>query len=162
MHSLGTFISFFSGELAVIPENDYLKNGKELYDAASNALLNIEGLVVDIESVEHIQTRLLGSSPVPGAKIVAILLLNDKNETPVMYQSLAYRHRSDGVVFGECRGTNVAKLSKELGVDNYPSIPYIFAITGDSASHKIERLDGKSVDPDSLSKWVNKLLKKQS
>lgn len=160
--SVTQYIFHSLGELAIIPENDYLKNGKELYETATEALLNIEGLVVDIKSVEHIQTRLLGSSPIPGEKIVAILLLNDKNVTPVMYQSLAYRHRGDGVVFGECRGDNVAKLSRQLGVDDYPFVPYIFAITGNSDSHKIERLDGKSVDPDSISKWVTGLLKKKS
>lgn len=141
----------------MIPENDFLKDGKQLYDATLDTLSKIEGLVVDVNSVEHIQTRLLGTSPSPGQKTVAILLLNDKNDTPMMFKSLAYRHRGDGVVFGESRGAYVAQVSKEFGVKTYP---HLLAIVGNSDSQKVERYRDKSMDSDSLSKWIGGLVKK--
>jgi hypothetical protein len=146
-----------SGQVDVIPEDDYLKDGKQLYDEAINALSNVDGLVVNVDSMKHIQTRLLGSSPSPGQETVAVLLLNDKNDTPHMYKSLAYRHRGEGVVFGESKGDKSAELSKELlGVMKYP---YILAIIGNLDTQRVERFSGKHMDPDSLSRWIGELKK---
>ena len=128
-----------------------------MYEEAIAALSSIDGLVVDVNSVEHVQTRLLGSSPNSGKNTVAVLLLNDKNATPAMFKSLAYRHRGEGVVFGESRGASVALVGKQFGIKTYP---YIFAIVGSSDSQKVERFNGKSMDPDSLSKWIGSLMDK--
>ena len=113
---IASFI-FLGQQVDVIPEDSFLKDGKHLYQEAIGALSALDGLVVNVECVEHIQTRLLDLSPDPGQNAVAVLLLNDKNDTPSMFKLLAYCHRGEGIAFGEGKGANVAQLSQQFGVN---------------------------------------------
>ena len=142
----------------VIPETDYYTDGKKLYEAAMHHLSSVEGLVVKVETLEHIHARLLSSSPSSDENIVAVLLLNNKEDTPSMYKSLAYRHRRESnVVFGELSGSNLAEVSKQLGVST-DMYPFIMAITGTADAQSIERVPvGKTLDADTLSKWIDEL-----
>jgi hypothetical protein len=150
-----TFATMLNGYLDVIPEDDFLKDVRHFHEKTIEKLSKIEGLVMNVNSVQHIQTRLLGSSPSPGKKTVAILLFTDKYETPIMFKSLAYRHRRDGFVFGESRAKNL-QLSKEFNVKKYPTV---LAIIGDSDSQSVEKFEGE-LDSDSISKWIDTVGKK--
>mmetsp|Transcript_28866 Transcript_28866/g.58230 ORF Transcript_28866/g.58230 Transcript_28866/m.58230 type:complete len:537 (-) Transcript_28866:114-1724(-) len=148
------FATVFNGDVRVIDDNDTLRSVKKLHDHTTEALLGIENLIVNVNSVQHIQSRMLASSPPPGKTSVAILLLTDKYETSPLYGSLAYRHRRDGfAAFGESRAANL-QMAKKFGVKKYP---HLVALIG--SEEKIEKYSG-SLDAESLSKWLDNLSKK--
>ncbi|KAL3804377.1 hypothetical protein HJC23_011305 [Cyclotella cryptica] len=153
-----TFAIVLNGKVDIIPEDDRLNDAKFFHDKTIEALLNMKGLLANINSIQHVKTRLLGSSPRPGQTTVAILLLTEKYDTSSMFRSLAYRHRRDGFVFGESRAKNL-QLGKEFNVSSRP-YPHLLAIIGNSESHVVERFDGESMDLDSLSRWTDAIGKK--
>eukprot|EP00578_Thalassiosira_sp_NH16_P008961 CAMPEP_0181111136 /NCGR_PEP_ID=MMETSP1071-20121207/19107_1 /TAXON_ID=35127 /ORGANISM="Thalassiosira sp., Strain NH16" /LENGTH=601 /DNA_ID=CAMNT_0023194995 /DNA_START=15 /DNA_END=1817 /DNA_ORIENTATION=+ len=157
------FATVLNGSIDVIADggdDSTLRTVRQLRDHTTNSLLNIDGLVVNVNSVQHIQSRLLASSPSPtttaGHPVIAIVLLTDKYETSPLYASLAYRHRQDGfAAFGESRGKNLS-LAKQFSAKKYPTL---VAIIGNI--EKTEWYDGNtSLDSESLSKWVDGLSKK--
>ncbi len=148
------FATVFNGDVKVIDDNDTLRSVKKLHDHTTEALLGIENLIVNVNSVQHIQSRMLASSPPPGKTSVAVLLLTDKYETSPLYASLAYRHRRDGfAAFGESRAANL-QMAKKFGVKKYP---LLVALIG--SDEKVERYSG-SLDAESLSTWLDSLSKK--
>ncbi|KAL7519909.1 hypothetical protein ACHAWX_004663 [Stephanocyclus meneghinianus] len=153
-----TFAIVLNGKVDVIPEDDRLNNAKFFHDKTIGALLKMEGLLANVNSVQHVKTRLLGSSQRPGQTSVAILLLTEKYDTSTMFTSLAYRHRRDGFVFGESRAKNL-QLGKEFNLSSRP-YPHLIAIIGNADSHVVERFEGDSMDLDSLSRWIDAVGKK--
>ena len=152
---LPTFATVLNGSVSVVTDNDTLTNAKKLHDHTTDSLLKVEGLILNVNSEQHIQSRLFASSPVPGHPSIAILLLTEKYDTSPLYASLAYRHRQDGFVgFGESRGKNL-QLGKQFSVEKYPTV--IALINSDK---KVERFSGASLDLESLSTWLNGLSKK--
>jgi hypothetical protein len=112
----------------------------------------MEGLVINVNSVKHVQQRMLSTSATPSHPIVSILLLSDKYETSPIYAALSYNHRHDGfVAFGESRGSN-AELAKEFGVKRYPTVLALIGTTPVADAYT-----GSSFDLLSLSKWVDGL-----
>ena len=158
-----TFATVLNGSVTAVTSGHALKNDKTLYDHTTTALLNIDGLIVSINSVRDIQTRLFGSSAVSGHPAIAILLLMDTRGTSPLYASLAYRHRMDGfAAFGESRGSN-SQLSKKLSVKKYPTLIALVGVeaTGRSRTHQeVSRYDGEAMDSSSLSKWGDGLSRK--
>mmetsp|Transcript_135 Transcript_135/g.306 ORF Transcript_135/g.306 Transcript_135/m.306 type:complete len:332 (-) Transcript_135:154-1149(-) len=152
---LPAFATVLNGSVNVITDKAALRTAKKLHDHTTDALLKIEGLIVNVNSVQHIQSRLLASSPAPGHPSIAILLFTDKYETSPLYASLAYRHRHDGfAAFGESRGGNL-QLGKRFGVKKYPML---VAFVG--SAEKVVQYDGGSLDLESLSEWLEGLSKK--
>lgn len=147
------FATVLNGRVSVVDDDETRWSAKQLHEHTTDALLAIEGLVINVNSAQHIETRLLGSSPSPGQTTVAILLFTDKYETSPLYASLAYRHRQDGFVFGESRAKNL-QLGKEYGLKKYP---LLVALIGDQ--EKVVRYDG-ALDSESLSNWLDGLAKK--
>ena len=147
-----SFATVFNGSVNVVTDEDVLWNAKKLHDHTIDSLLKIEGLVVNVNSLQHVQQRLLNSSPTPGHPSIAILLLTDKYETSSLYASLAYRHRHDGfAAFGESRGSNL-QLAKQFSVKKYPQL---VALIG--SEENVEQYDGTSFDSASLDKWIDGL-----
>jgi len=147
------FATVLNGSVRSVTDEDALRSAKKLHDYTSDAILKIESLVVNVNSVQHIQSRLLAASPTPGHPSIAILLFTDKYETSPLYASLAYRHRQDGfAAFGESRGSNL-QLAKTYGVKKYP---VLVALVGEE---KVVRYEG-ALDSESLSKWLDGLSKK--
>lgn len=152
---LPTFATVLNGSVSVVTDEGALQNAKKLHDHTTESLLRIEGLILNINSAQHIKSRLFASSPVPGHPSIAILLFTEKYETSPLYASLAYRHRQDGFVgFGESRGKN-QQLGQRFSVKKYPTV--IALIKNDE---KVERYSGASLDLESLSTWLNGLSKK--
>ena len=152
---LPAFATVLNGSVSVIDDRDTIGSVKKLHDHTIDSLLKIEGLVVNVNSVQHIQSRMLASSPTPGQKSIAVLLFTDKYETSPVYASLAYRHRQDGfAAFGESRAKNL-ELAKVFGVKKYP---LLVALIG--SHEKVERYEGSSLDLESLSHWLDGLSKK--
>lgn len=152
---LPVFATVLNGRVDVVTDDSALRSAKKLHDYTTDSLLKIEGLIVNVNSVQHIQSRLLASSPTAGHPSIAIVLFTDKYETSPLYASLAYRHRQDGfAAFGESRGKN-QQLAKQFSVKKYP---LLVACIGNE--EKVERYDGTSLDSESLSKWLNGLSKK--
>jgi hypothetical protein len=148
-----TFATVLNGKVDVIPEDDRLNDARFFHDKTIEALLKMEGLIANVNSFQHVKTRLLGSYPRPGQTTVAILLLTEKYDTSTMFTSLAYRHRRDGFVFGESRAKNL-QLGKEFNLSSRP-YPHLIAIIGGADSHVVERFEGDSMDLDSLSRWID-------
>jgi hypothetical protein len=140
----------------VVTDDAALRSAKKLHDHTTDSLLKIEGLVINVNSVEHIRSRLLASSSAtPGQPSIAIMLFSDKYETSPIYASLSYRHRSDSFAgFGESRGSNL-QLAKQFAVKKYPTL---VALIGNV--DKVEQYSGTSFDLESLSKWLDGLSKK--
>lgn len=158
---LPVFATVINGSLKIISDANTLRNAKNMHDHTADALLKIEGLVVNVNNMQHIKSRMLSTSPTPGHPSIAIVLFTDKYETSSLYASLAYRHRHDGfAAFGESRGSN-AQLGKQFGVEKYPTL---VALVGSEKT--VEKYPGKSLDLESLSNWVtsvkNKHFKSQS
>ncbi|KAL9191445.1 hypothetical protein ACHAXT_001151 [Thalassiosira profunda] len=148
------FATVLNGSVNVVTDAGVTRIPKRLHDFTTHALLEMEGLVVNVNSDEHIKSRLLSSSATPGHPSISILLFTDKYETSPLYASLAYRHRHDGfAAFGESRGSNL-QLAKQYDIKNYPTL--IALLDGEKA----ERYIGTSLDSESLSKWLNGLSKK--
>lgn len=119
---LPSFATVLNGSVNAISDTDALQNAKNLHDHMTDSLVKIEGLIVNVNSVQHIQSRMLSTSPAPGHPNIAILLLTDKYETSSLYASLAYRHRQDGfAAFGESRAKNL-EMAKKFGVKKYPQL----------------------------------------
>lgn len=149
------FATVLNGSVSAVADDGVLRSAKNLHDHTTGSLLKMEGLVLNINSAQHMQSRLFASSPVPGHPSIAILLFTDKYETSPLYASLAYRHRQDGFVgFGESRGKNL-QLGKQFSVKNYPTL--VALINNDD---QVERYSGASMDLESLSAWLNGLSKK--
>lgn len=150
-----SFATVLNGSVNAISDADVLQNAKNLHDHMTDSLVKIDGLIVNVNSVQHIQSRMLSSSPTPGHPNIAILLLTDKYETSSLYASLAYRHRQDGfAAFGESRAKNL-EMAKKFGVKKYPQL---IALIG--SEDKIERYESEALDGESLSKWLGKLSNK--
>lgn len=157
---LPAYATVFNGSVNVVTDEDALQNAKKLHDHTTSSLLSIDGLIININSPQHIQQRLLASSPRPGHPSISILLLTDKYETSPLYASLAYKHRMDGFgAFGESRGNNL-QLAKQYSLKKYPMLMAL--ISNDEVAERthIVKYDGKSMDSESLSKWLNGLTKK--
>lgn len=149
-----SFATVLNGSVSVITDDDALRNAKQLHDYTTNSLINMDGLVINVNSKAHVQSRLLSTSSTPGHPSISILLLTDKYETSPLYASLAYRHRQDGFsAFGESRGSNV-QMGKEYSVKKYP---HLIALVN---NEEIIKYEGKSFDSENLSKWLNNLSKK--
>ena len=154
---LPVFVTTLQNTISVIDNKDTLQSTRKLHDYVQSALLNI-GLIVNVNSAQHIQSRLLAFSPTPGHPSVAIMLLSEKYETSPMYASLAYRHRADGFAsFGESRGKNL-QLGKQFSVKKYPLLVALFGNEGNI--ERFEKYKGASMGLESLSKWLNSLTKK--
>lgn len=152
---LPAFATVLNGSVSVVTDDSALQNAKKLHDHTTDSLLKIEGLVLNVNSAQHIQSRLFASSPIPGHPSIAILLLTDKYDTSPLYASLAYRHRQDGfAAFGESRGKNL-QLAKQFSVKKHPTL--LALIDNDE---KVERYSGASLDLESLSTWINGLSKR--
>jgi hypothetical protein len=153
--NLPSFATVLNGSVDVVTDPAVLQSAKALHDDTTNKLLNIDGLVVSVNSDQHIQSRLLSvSSATAGQPTIAIILFTDKYVTSPLYASLAYRHRHAGFsAFGESRGSNV-NLAKKYGINTYPTL---VALTDGG---KVERYNGQSLDLESLSKWLDELAKK--
>lgn len=152
---LPAFATVLNGSVSVVSDDGVLQSAKKLHDHTTDSLLKIEGLILNVNSVQHIQSRLFASSPAPGHPSIAILLFTDKYATSPLYASLAYRHRQDGfVAFGESRGKNM-ELGKRFSVTNFPTLVALI-----SGVEKVERYSGASLDLESLSSWLNGLSKK--
>ena len=152
---LPSFATVLNGSVNAVTDTEVLKNAKSLHDHTTNALVQLEGLIVNVNSVQHVQSRMLSSSPTPGHPSIAILLLTDKYETSPLYASLAYRHRQDGfAAFGESRAKNL-EMAKQFQVKKYPSL---IALIGNGGN--VERYESQSLDGESLSKWLDNLSKK--
>lgn len=129
---------------------------KKLHDHTTQAMRGVDGLVINVNSMKHIQERLLSASGTPGHPTVSILLLSDKYETSPIYASLSYKHRHDGfVAFGESRGSNSA-ISKEF--PNFKEYPTLLALIGNTPL--VDEYTGSSFDLESLSKWIERLASK--
>jgi len=151
---LPVFATVLSGTVGIVDDNT---NTKTLHEYATRALLK-EGSIVNINSVQHIQSRLLAYSPTPGHPTVAIMLLSEKYEPSPLYASLAYRHRADGFAsFGESRGKNL-QLGRQFSVKTYPLLVALFG--NEEKMERFERYNGSSMDSESLSIWLNGLTKK--
>lgn len=151
--SIPTFATVLNGSVKVVEDKEVLRSAKKLHDHMTDAIVKVDGLVVNVNSVQHIQSRLFTSSATPGHPAIAIMLLTDKYETSPLYASLAYRHRQDGfVAFGESRGSNL-QLSKQFSVKKFPAL---VALLG--SEKKTVQYDGP-LDSESLSKWVTGLSK---
>ena len=152
---LPSFATVLNGSVNTITDADAIKNAKSLHDHTTDSLIKIEGLIVNVNSLQHVKSRLLASSPTPGHPSIAILLLTDKYETSSLYASLAYRHRLDGfAAFGESRAKNL-ELAKKFQVKKYPQL---IALIG--SEEKVERYESEAMDGESLSKWLGKLSNK--
>lgn len=153
-NDLPSFATVLNGSVNAVSNAEALKNAKSLYDHTTDALIKLEGLIVNVNSLQHVQSRMLASSPTPGHPNIAILLLTDKYETSSLYASLAYRHRLDGfAAFGESRAKNL-DLAKKFGVKKYPQL---VALIG---AEDVERYESEAMDGESLSKWLGKLSNK--
>jgi len=153
--TLPTFATVLNGSVDVVTDDSALRSAKKLHDHTTGSLLKMEGLVVNVNSLQHIQSRLLASSPTTGHPSIAVVLFTDKYETSPLYASLAYRHRLDGfAAFGESRGKNL-NLGKQFSIKEYPTL-----VAFVDNEEKVERYDGISLDSESLSKWLNGLSKK--
>lgn len=156
---LPAFATVLNGSVDAITDDGALRSAKKLHDRTTSSLLRMDGLIINVNSVQHIQSRLLSSSPSSAVDhpSVALVLFTDKYETSPLYASLAYRHRRDGfAAFGESRGKNL-NLGREFSIKKYPTL---VAIVGNEEEEKVERYDGTSMDLESLSNWVNGLSKK--
>eukprot|EP00956_Cyclotella_meneghiniana_P005577 scaffold7169_cov76-Cyclotella_meneghiniana.AAC.9 len=129
---------------------------KKLHDHTTQTMRGVDGLVINVNSMKHIQERLLSTSGTPGHPTVSILLLSDKYETSPIYASLSYKHRHDGfVAFAESRGSNSA-IAKEF--PNFKQYPTLLALIGDMPL--VDEYSGGSFDLESLSKWIERLANK--
>jgi len=154
-NDLPSFATVLNGSVNVVTDTETLKNAKSLHDHTTESLIKLEGLIVNVNSVQHVQSRILASSPTPGHPSIAILLLTDKYETSSLYASLAYRHRLDGfAAFGESRAKNL-ELAKKFQVKKYPQL---IALIG--SEEKVEQYQSEAMDGESLSKWLGKLSNK--
>jgi len=163
---LPAFATVLNGSVDVVTDNSALQSAKKLHDHATSSLLQMDGLIINVNSMQHIQSRLLSSSPSSAVDHppVAIVLFTDKYETSPLYASLAYRHRRDGfAAFGESRGKNL-NLGREFSIKKYPTLVAIVVVsnttTEEKEENRVERYDGASLDLESLSNWVNGLSKK--
>ena len=154
-NALPSFATVLNGSVNAVNDAEVLKNAKSLHDHTTDSLIKIEGLIVNVNSLQHVKSRILASSPTPGHPSIAILLLTDKYETSSLYASLAYRHRLDGfAAFGESRAKNL-ELAKKFQVKKYPQL---IALIGNE--DKVERYESEVMDGESLSKWLGKLSNK--
>ena len=150
-----SFATVLNGSVNAITDTEILKNAKSTHDHTTESLIQLEGLIINVNSVQHVQSRLLATSPTPGHPNISILLLTDKYETSSLYASLAYRHRHDGfVAFGESRAKNL-ELGKKFQIKKYPQL--IALIGGED---NVERYTSEAMDGESLSRWLNKLSSK--
>merc|ERR1711982_224787 len=148
---LPSFATVLNGSIDVVNDKKALLQTKKLHDYVTDKLLNIDNLIVNCNSMEHIKTRLLGALPTRGHPNIAIMLFTNKHETSPLYASLAYRHRHDGfVAFGESRGSNLV-LGKKFGVKKYPML---LALINDERT--AEKYEG-SLNGESLSSWLDSL-----
>ena len=149
------FATVLNGNTQVVEDKKALTTIKKLHDYVTSKILAMDGLVINVNSMPHIETRLLGSSSTPDHPNIAILLLTDKYETSPLYASLAYRHRHDGfAAFGESRGSNVV-LGREFSVKSYPRL--IALVDEENEDLWAEPYEGKAMDGGSLSKWLKSL-----
>eukprot|EP00986_Skeletonema_menzelii_P002308 scaffold627_cov144-Skeletonema_menzelii.AAC.17 len=154
-NALPSFATVLNGSVNAVNDAEVMKNAKSLHDHTTDSLIKIEGLIVNVNSLQHVKSRILASSPTPGHPSIAILLLTDKYETSSLYASLAYRHRLDGfAAFGESRAKNL-ELAKKFQVKKYPQL---IALIGNE--DKVERYESEAMDGESLSKWLGKLSNK--
>mmetsp|Transcript_20421 Transcript_20421/g.33624 ORF Transcript_20421/g.33624 Transcript_20421/m.33624 type:complete len:491 (+) Transcript_20421:73-1545(+) len=154
-NALPSFATVLNGSVNAVNDAEVMKNAKSLHDHTTDSLIKIEGLIVNVNSLQHVKSRILASSPTPGHPSIAILLLTDKYETSSLYASLAYRHRLDGfAAFGESRAKNL-ELAKKFQVKKYPQL---IALIGNE--DKVERYESEAMDGESLSKWLGKLSSK--
>lgn len=150
--AIPAFATVLNGSVEVITDSKVLTQTKKLHEYTTNKLLGIENLIVNVNSIEHIRSRLFAASPTGGHPNVAIMLLTDKYDTSAIYASVAYRHRHAGfIAFGESRGGNLA-LAKEFSLSRYP---LLIAMVGDEKT--VTRYGGESLDGGSLSKWLDSL-----
>merc|ERR1719410_1707088 len=77
---LPAFATVLNGRVDPVTEGN-TRNAKKLHDHTSDLLLQIEGLVLNVNSVHYIDSRLLASSATPNHPSIAILLFTDKYET---------------------------------------------------------------------------------
>ena len=101
------FATVLNGSVDVVADRDRdaLRTAKKLHDHTTATLLQLEGLVVAVDTAQHIQSRLFASSPAnPGQPNVAVVLFTDKGETSPLYASLAYRHHEMQAPPGRLRG----------------------------------------------------------
>jgi curved DNA-binding protein CbpA len=112
--NLPVYAFVVDGKVQIYNEKDTV-TAKDLYDFALKHMP--QHLIRNINHPSQIAERLM-----PTAKSISVLLLTDKYETSALYQSLAYKYRQDGVVFGECRAKNlkVAQAVPGGGVKKYP------------------------------------------
>jgi hypothetical protein len=154
-NDLPSFATVLNGSVNAVTDAEVLNNAKSLHDHTTDSLIKLEGLIVNVNSVQHVQSRMLASSATPGHPNISILLLTDKYETSPIYASLAYRHRQDGfAAFGESRAKNL-ELAKKFKVKKYPQL---IALIG--SEDKVERYESEAIDGESLSKWLDKLSNK--
>ncbi|KAL7447149.1 hypothetical protein ACHAXM_010586 [Skeletonema potamos] len=154
-NDLPSFATVLNGSVNAVTDAEVLNNAKSLHDHTTDSLIKLEGLIVNVNSVQHVQSRMLASSATPGHPNISILLLTDKYETSPIYASLAYRHRQDGfAAFGESRAKNL-ELAKKFKVKKYPQL---IALIG--SEDKVERYESEAMDGESLSKWLDKLSNK--
>lgn len=146
------FATVLNGSVEVITDSKVLTQTKKIHEYTTSKLLGIENLIVNVNSIEHIRSRLFAASPTRGHPNVAIMLLTNKYDTSAIYASVAYRHRHAGfIAFGESRGGNLA-MGKEFSVSKYP---LLIAMVGDEKT--VTRYSGESFDGGSLSKWLDSL-----
>lgn len=151
-NDLPSFATVLNGSVNAVTDTEVLNNAKSLHDHTTDSLIKLENLIVNVNSVQHVQSRMLASSPTPGHPNISILLLTDKYETSPLYASLAYRHRQDGfAAFGESRAKNL-ELAKKFNVKKYPQL---IALIG--SEDKVERYESEAMDGESLSKWLDRL-----
>ena len=153
--TIPAFATVLNGNTQVVEDKKALVTIKKLHDHVTSKILAMDGLVINVNSMPHIQNRLLGSSSTVGHPKIAIILFTDKYETSPLYASLAYRHRHDGfAAFGESRGSNVV-LGREFSIKRYPSL--IALIDEENEDLWAEPYEGKTMDGGSLSKWLRSL-----
>jgi curved DNA-binding protein CbpA len=158
-----TFAFVIDGKTRIFEEANRVPSAKSMHEFAMSQMPR--DLVVNINHVQQIQERILGSSPNrntinKNTKMAgSVLLLTDKYETSALYFSLAYKYRSN-FLFGESRAGNL-NLAKEFGVKKYPLllafVPKGRGTEKYSDEWDLVRYEGEATY-EAISKWLVKVL----
>jgi hypothetical protein len=150
------FATVLNGNIRVITDAESRQGAKKLHDRITDSLLQIEGLVLNVNTAQDIESMLLESSPAPGHPGIAILLLTNKSKTSSLYASLAYRHRQDGfAAFGVSHRNKLQLRNKVFSADEGPLLLALI-----DNYERVEKYDGASFDSTSISNWLDELTKR--
>jgi len=148
---LPVFATVLNGDVRLIKDGAALQSAKTLHDHTAKLLLGVEGLIINVNSAQDVESSLLAYSPTPGHPGISILLLTDKSKTSPLYASLAYRHRQDGfAAFGVSRGNNFEFRNKKFSQEDYP---VLLALIGDY--ERVEKYQPPETDTQSKQRSTN-------